>query len=500
MAEELRYESETAKADAISKFDESAGNPGDLDRIMNAPVGPAVSAEADITPPQSGTEGKPTGEADVKSPQTGVITDPESWAKGKGYASFAEARKAFDEKEALLKRQQQFIQDKISAPPPTQSVDYEKLLRRNQELEQLIAAQKPPQGAPPGQTAQKQIQVTENKIGTIKQALAANLQKKRALIAQVREDPSLQLDPAFMGKNNEVEEEKFNLDMQLVEEMGSLRELYDQNSKQLTEYKERGEKVVENERRKQLYEAEMDEIDSFVGNKAHPEFAFSEGKDSRTVEVEYVAWANKVASALYGSAVNMVRSEKDREAVAYALDKLSQKDPEIINACTAAGIPVEPTEDIRKYLDVCELLDHRDGVKKNPITGVKEQQYRVTRNQQTGQFEKTPVRFPSIEDAYVHRLAVDGEYNKRIKDAYTRGGKDMLVASQKRTQAPVTLDNAGGASGVDVGLALSPQQAIETLSKIDESEAFRRKLAGDPSLWNQYEKAMEVVNAGARAT
>jgi hypothetical protein len=504
MADTMQFESETARAEAIATYDESSGTPEGLAEIMSAPIVPAAGSvegepvKAEIKPPQDlrappAVTKEPT-EAEIKPPQQVGAINPDSWAREKGYKSFAEAKKAFDEKEALVQRQQKFIEEKINTRP-AQSEQYDALMRRNQELEQQLASTKPAAIAKDGSAAatQQQIKTTENRIGIIRQALTNNLSKRKELLAQLRGDPTLQMDADFMAKNHSIDEEKFNLDMQLADEMEGLQLSTEKTQRQLQDFTTSATQQREGEQRKQMYENEMNEMDEFVSNTAHPEFAFSNSKDSRTVEAEYVQWANKVASALYGSGVNMLRSEQERGAVAYALEKLNAKDPEVLNACAVAGIPVEPNEDIRKYLDICELLDHRDGFKKNPITGEKEQQFRMSRNPLNGQFEKTPVKFPSLEDAYQHKLAVDGVFNERIKTAYSKGGKDMLEAAQKRSAAPVTLDNASGVGNADVGMSMSPQQAIEALSKIDEQEARRRMLSGDPSLWNQYEQAMKLV-------
>ena len=473
MADEaLVFKSTEEKADAISKYDESKGAEG-IQKIMDAQVVPEVKTETPPLTTEKQPEAKPVPppEAKVEAVTPPQQTDtPDDWAKSRGYASFAEARKAFDEKEELIKRQQSFIKEKLNQTPAT-----------------------PKQQTPAQAPRQELAAAVSSKIDTIKSSIAANLQKQKALIEELRADPVLNTDGDFLAKKHAVDSEKFELDSQLVDEISGLKGMIEQNSRQIKSFSERQENDSRADQSRKAYENEMNEIDSFASNVTHPEFKFTDGKSSVDVEAEWANWASQVASAVFGSQVNVLRSQQEREAVAHAMNLLSEKDPEVINACRVAGIPQEPSQDVARYLEICELLDHRDGIKKNPITGKKEQLERLVRDPATGNFSKEKVRFASIEDAYQHRLAVDGTYQKRIKEAYANGGKDLAAAVQKRSQAPVELDNATGTSKADVGLAQSPQDAMKTLEQIDEAEAYRQKLSGDSTLWNKYEGALKAV-------
>lgn len=467
MADEaLKFESEEAKADAIAKYDEATGSPDDLERLMGAPVEVPQKAEAEVTPPQSAEEVPPEESPKEETPE---VFNWDTWANEQGYKSAAEARKAFDEAKATLKRQQDFINEKLN--------------KVNAPVAKVVAAP----------VQQEKVQTQVSKIDDIKQAINSVLVKRRDIISQLRNDPSLQMDPDFLSQQAAVEEEKYSLDLQMAEELNNIRTLHENTNQQLTSLTKNKEEELRREQAERMYQTEMDEIQKFALNPKHPEFSFSSGKDSFTVEGEYVAWANKVATALYGQPVNMLRGGAEREAVASALERLSQKDPEVINACQVTGAPIEPSEDVRKYLDICELLDHRDGLKKDPVTGQKVQQTRMVYDSVTGAFRKDPVRFASLEDAYNHKLVVDGTFSRKIKEAYSKGGKDMATAAAKRAAAPVQLGNATGASQKDVGLSMTPQEALEIISKFDETEAHRRKMSGDGTMVDQYEKAMAAL-------
>jgi len=491
---DVSFESAEKKAEAITNFDESKGSAEDLEKLMSAPVveKPAGEPEGNAEEGSQPQGEQPAPEVKIEADATAQAAQPQGdtsfdwtkWAKDHGYKTPGEARKAFDE-------QKKFITEKLSQAPAARNEGYEALTREIAELKAKMTAASGSAVVPREVPAES----TVSKIATVKQALNANLLKKRELITQLKGDSSLAYDPDFLEKQQQVEEEKYGLDMQLVDEINNLQSGQASATQRLTDFTKAREDDARREQGQRLYESEMSEINSFASNAAHPEFSFSEGKDSKSVEGEYVEWANKVASSLYGSNVNMLRSSQEREAVQSALERLGQNDPEVLTACQATGVSAEPSDDVRKYLDICELLDHRDGQKKNPLTGRKEQQYRVVRDPMTGAFRKDPVRFPSLEDAYNHKLAVDGTFNKRIKDAYSKGGKDMAAAAAKRATAPVVLDNAGGVGNADVGLAMTPKQAVDLIDSFDETEAQRRNLSGDRSMMDQYNKAMEIISS-----
>jgi hypothetical protein len=490
--EVLKYPDEGSKAKAIESFDESKGSEEELQRIMAAPIEPAVegtAAEADKTPPQSAEPDK-TVEKPAEKPQVPVAESAEAWAKAKGYASFAEARKAFDEKEEALQRSQRFIKEKLE-PQASPNDQYNALVTRTQQLEAELNTLK---GADPNATKEEKVENQKSKIAVLREAIGTVNQKRKALLDEVKADSSLAVDGEFQLRRFLVDAEKDELDLRLAEELAGLHSAVDSTAKQMQDYTSRQDIARQTEQNERLYKQEMDEITAFASNPKFPEFAFSEGKDSRAVEGEYVMWANKVASAVYAGPVNMLKSQADKAAVSQALAALKANDPEAVNACRAAGVEIEPNDDVKKYLDICDLLNHRDGKKLNPLTGQYEQQYRLIRDPSTGLFKKDPVRMASLEDAYQHKMAVDGTYAERIKQSYVAGSKDMAAAAQKRSAAPVELDNASGASAVDVGLTLTPADAMKELDAIDEAEAMRLKMSGDSSMYDRFEKALGVLD------
>lgn len=474
--EDLKFSSEEDRMKALDAFDESKGSQDELERIMNAKIEPA-SAEAPPPPPapdtpQSEVAKEPETPEPEKPPETPAAApgSVDEFVKSMGYESVDAMKKAHEELKQSTESQKRYIKDTIERP---------------------VA---PPSAPPPAPAAATQAQVTvqESKITAIKEALTANANKRRTLAEELKLDTGLSSDPEFTARRLAVDAEQDQLNLQMLEEVGTLRSMLDTNAQQLQQYAAASEQQRFREQNAQALERELNEITDFAANPKHPEFAFSEGKDSRVVEAEYISWANEVASALYGSPVDMQRTQQEREAVAHALGQLKSNDPKVLDACRALGIPVEPSEDIKKYIDICELLDHRDGIKINPVNNQKEQQYRFVRDS-SGAFHKEAVRFASIEDAYQHRMATDGTYQKRIKESYVKGTKDASAAAQKRAQAPVEMGNAAGESAQRVGMAMTPQDAMKAISEIDEFEAERRRLAGDSSLSDKLEAAMAVL-------
>lgn len=488
--EELKFGSEEEKANAIATFDESKGSESELEKIMSAKIEAPVKADAGADkPPQNipdkvePDKPKEPAEAD-KPPQSQAVssTEAEEWAKTKGFKSFAEAKKAFDEKE-------KFIRERLENRG-TPDGNHAALMARTQQLEAELNTLK---ASPAGASKEAVVEKTENKIAVIKEALAANLAKRKALVEELRADPSIGVEPDFLSRRIEADGEKDNLDLQLVEEINGLQTLFNSTTKEMKEMRGRQESDMIADQNKRMYEQEMDEITKFANNPKYPEFAFEGNRDAKAVEAEYVRWANGIASAVYASPVNMLASGQERGAVAHALELVKNNDPEAMAACRAAGVPVEPVVDVRKYLDICELLNHRDGKKINPMNGQLEQQYRTVRDPATGSFRKEAVRMASIEDAYLHRMAVDGTFQEKIKNSYVKGTKDLAAAAQKRTAAPVELDNASGASALDAGLEMPPADALKLLETIDEQEALRLKMAGDSTMSDKLEKALSVL-------
>lgn len=495
---EVKFDSDEAKAKAIEGFDESKGSAEDLERIMKSPV-EKTTAKADETPQvtekQPDIPEKVTPEKVDTTPQPGDDNfDWKAFVKEKGFKTVGEYRKAFDEA-------QSYIKDRLGNPDKR----YEEAITKTRELQTqldtlLKKGQQPEQREAIQSSApatQQQIQHTEDKIEQLRSGIADLQKRKRDLNAKRRGDPALSMDEDFMKESDAIDDRNMELNAMIVDEMKNLRTLHTEANKQakeaidqVTNYSKNQEQEKTLELKKKKYEGEMEEITNFT--KSHKEFSFSEGKDSKKVETEYIKWANMVASAYFGQPVDMRKTQQSHEAVLNVMSLLSQNDPDVLKACSLVNVQVKPTVDIEKYLDICDMLDRRDGYFLNPVTGSKEQQFRLMPDGNGG-FSKQPVIFKTIEDAYQHKMAVDGTFSKKIKEAYSKGGKDIIDAMQKRTGA-TELNNAIGSSAADAGLEMDESKALDIINKIDEREALRKKISGDSKDYDALMGAQETLS------
>jgi hypothetical protein len=256
---EISFETDAQKAEAISSFDESKGKPEELTKLMEAPVKPkATEPEPDKAEVQPQVEApakeepvEPPAET-AQPPQGKEEFDWAAWAKERGYKTPGEARKAFDERK-------KFIEAKFAEKPQNASSGYETLAKKTQELEARLAALSTPAATAPTEV---KVQTAVSKIETVKQSLNNNLLKKRELITQLKGDSSLAYDPDFLEKQQAVEEEKYGLDMQLVDEINNLRSVQETASQRFTDFTKSREEDTRREQGQRMYESEMSEINA----------------------------------------------------------------------------------------------------------------------------------------------------------------------------------------------------------------------------------------------
>lgn len=505
---ELSFESNEAKSQAIETFDEKAGDVKQLERIMKAPVkvrekpvetkpaSPSLE-KATTTPPPANQKpeeklsAKPKQQQQQATPPKTVASSWDGMAKERGFKNAGEFFKSWDEKQALVERQQNFIKEKLEKTDDR----YADLIRQNKEYQEKIAAmnQYVPSTIPQvQQTQQQQVTQTKDNIAEIKNMLQSNAQKLKQLSDMRLKDPTVQMDNDYLKTLDSLENERVSLNNLMLEEVINLKGMLDnanqkasETGNQLQTFLKTAEERDKQEKLQKMTEGELDEINTFAGS--YPEFHFSEGQNSRTVEDSYVKWANLVASAYYGQPVDM-RNPAHRNAIHGVMKSLAADDPEVKKACDLAGVPKIPTADVQKYLDICELLDKRDGYFYNTQTGKVEQQKRLMPDGKGG-FTEQPVIFKSLKDAYEHKLATDGTYAKRIKESYSKGSADLAKAIEKRETAPVELDNATGSSSQDAGTGMTLEQAIEITEQIDPQVAVQKRYQGDSV---DYDKLMQA--------
>jgi hypothetical protein len=448
---ELAFETEDARIAAATELPETPDNMGKLDAIMSAPIR-AKDASQSIP---AATPQPVSTPAPVVAPKTSGITLKDGDIEI-SYANDEELRKGALEKEKLIRRQTEFIKKNLTQKQPDGDMS-----RQLAELQRELATLKAPKTTP---TAP---QVTTAPVNVQISASQSRLKDIRAIQDELDEAED-QFDPDIMNKQRQCSRmitDEMSLMHDLLakreQEIGEVRQAATSTRDEISGYRQTEEAKRQAERNQQALMEELKGIDSFCNNKDYPEFKMV--KTSAEVENDYLAWGADVASIYYGTAVD-VRTQDGFNKMKYTLNMLQKEAPDLLEKCKIAGVAVKPEGDIAKYLEVCELLDWRDGLRINPVTGQKEQ---ITRYHSPSG-KDVPDTYPSLEAAYEHRKIVDGVYAKKVQDAYKNGGTDAIKALGKRDGGAVELDNATGVSSVDAGTTMSKQQAMEFINAFDE--------------------------------
>lgn len=483
MEEPLKFESEEAKAKAISEFDEESGSLEDFDRIRNAEISEAAGDpgkpvdEAADTPAnpevedggQSASEESSGGESDETpeggEPKGDAVDQPESKPivfefnpdeLPREFKSKGDMLKHMKEANATIERQQKFIQERLKETP---NEHWQRIEEKNKELETELEKLKRRSSSPVGG------EVSEETHKDI-----ANSQEKIARIQELQKE----LEGADMfDEKAQAKQREFNRLM--ASEMGNMYTLLNKAQQEVVEAKSQTSQYLKTEEEKRqeaqakaAIEQEYQAFDSIA--KKDPEYKLS--RSSAEVDGEYLNWAKSVGQIYFGKQVG-------NDQALLALDKLIRdKPPSLIQDCRAAGIPVEPTEDMQSYLKLCELADYADGWRTDPRTG---KRYQVTRYDPSSGKE-VPDRI-SMEAALALKREQDGYYQKKEVEAQRRGTDQALDAISRRDTSD-ELDGTGGSSPEQI----SPQNALEILNSIDEEEAMR-----NPQVLAKFNQARKAV-------
>lgn len=492
--QDLAFETEEAREKALNEVPEIPENEEKIDSILKAPIKPKEgAAKADDKPaekpPESTDSAKktePVPEPKTEAVSAGVggadevFTIKKADLLAKGHSSLGSFLKSFDEANDTIKRQQTFIKDKLTNSPQDQAAKtvLERAEKAERELEEL---KKKSSSAPQAPTpTQKDIVSSQSRLADI-QKLKDELAQADAFDEKTIEKRR-QLDNLYYEEISRLS----GLVTQQMQEINAAKETSARATQEVADYKKSQDADRQSKEANEALLRELESIDKFCGNPAYPEFKMS--KSSRDVEADYLAWGKSVASLFRGADVNVY----DREGRAFmkvALDMLGKGAPDIIEKCKLAGVAIAPTDDIRKYLDICDLLDYRDGLRYNPATGKKEVVQRF--HPPSGSY--IPDAFPSIEAAYENRKIVDGVYAQKIADQYRKGGSDALAAVAKRDNGIVELDNVMTSKDGGATFEMTTEKAAETIANIDEAVALREKNDGKPELFNQLMEAYKVL-------
>jgi hypothetical protein len=484
--QEMVFESEEQRSKAINDLPELPENEDKIDSIMKAPIKAKVEGEAASKPADQkpAVEIKSAETPDSKTPPVvgadETFTIKKSDLLAKGFDTPGKFMKTWDESQELIKRQNKFIQDKLTNTPQDQ-VAKEVLERAERAERELSELKKKSSAAPaaPATVTQGQISTSQSKLAEI-QKLKDELGSSDTFDEKTAEKRK-QLDNLWFEELTRLN----GLVSQQVQETQSIRDIAVKSTQEVETYKKNQETQRLNDESQKALVKELESIDKFCNNPTYVEFKMS--KPSIQVEGDYLMWGKNVASLYYGQDVD-VNSREGRVAMKTALDMLGKGAPDITEKCRVAGVPVTPCDDIRKYLDICDLLDYRDGLRANPVTGKKETVQRYHPPSRS----YIPDAFPSIESAYENRKITDGFYAQKISDQYRKGGADALAAVAKRDSGIVELDNVTTSKG-GAGAEMTKEKALETINSIDEERAVKMKRDGKPELFDQLAAAYKVI-------
>jgi hypothetical protein len=249
--------------------------------------------------------------------------------------------------------------------------------------------------------------------------------------------------------------------------------------RQRTQEQEAARARAEDEQRRQARETTFAEMDD-VGSDAEYAQDYRLSKPAVEVEAEYLNWRADIAAAFYGRPAGSANEENA------ALDQLQARNPVLLQNCQLAGISAEPSQDVRRFIDLCNLLDYRDGWRPDPANPGK--LFRLQRFD-AGTGGNIPVTLPSLKAALAQKRVDEGYYKRQVDQAYQRGAHALAVAQTKRDPAvaelndPSTMGQSGDAAA---------KWAVDYLVNVDEEEAMRRLRAGDPSMFDGINKARAI--------
>ena len=462
MDEELKYANEEERVKALENLEEKPENMAQLERIRNAKIEEPAAAAGPETPPAAAPVEPPKP---VEPLQKYEITDL------KGHKKPEELLKSYDEKEALIQRQQTFIKElmKKQGQSSTSAVT-DDVIKRAETAERELQELRSKSGASATPGTQVDIKAVQSEVSRI-ETLQAELDK------QIEDDPDAAFTLDFQKKSRE-------LSRMQTKNINLLTGLYAQASNEIREAKSAtseflasSQRAREAEERSSVVEGvfkEMDELDV-------PDLKTS--KPIKVLDAEYIKWRDDVSLAYYGEPVDDVNKKK------YAMTQLELRNPDTIQKCKLLGVPTEPTPDIDRYIKKCELDDYRNGWRINPATGKYFDAPITVFDRATG--KQVPFILPSLKAAVEQKRLDEGYYQKQADGAFQKGAQSIANAAGRRDQGAVTL-NSGSDSG-QIDTEVTQEAALRLLDNLDETAAMEAHRKGDDKMINEINKARRTI-------
>jgi len=419
--------------------------------------------DAEIIPPDDKSEGttldKPNADDEpLVKPDKEVITDPPPPDDIKPDDVIPPVKETETEKllKAELEESRKFIQDSFGSQD------------RLKKLEETVSSFQKEVKVPVTPTEKKEYKLRESNLKALKE-------RREALLIKYP-DPEDQLNEDYTKELNKIQDGLFEAVAIQEENAATLQAQTLDNAKKSDDYftERKNDTAKEARLKEELRQKEQ----AIKFSNDNPQFKLSKSWDD--VESDYSDYQLKVCSTYLG------RAPKTHAEVRASMDQLSRNSPNLIAKLKISGLPTGLSLDQKKYVAVCEIWDHQQGVRVDPTTG----DYRRNSDGDPlplmrydpstgGQVVDT---YPSFEAAFADKNNKEGFYTKQVVAAKIKAGKDAIDAINKRDSGASEL----GATETTGGTLQAKTEALKKIETIDENELMYRARNGDPSLLNEY--------------
>jgi hypothetical protein len=455
MGTALTFTSEEEKIKAIQEYDERSSEEG-LDEIMNAPV---EEPKQDDTP-----EDLPPSELDKleKRPEESADLDPEQKPEDNNKSEGDDPNKKIEDLEAKLAERERFINENLSKMD-----EINILQRRVKELEE---------GRKEEPVEKEEFVLKESKLKT--------LQEKRVELLKKYPNPEDQLDGEFVAQMNEIQEGMFEEMNTINHNMSLIQDKAAKANEKAESYVNLRKKEEEQKKAKTVEEYEKEQIVEF--SKKNPQFKLSKSFDE--VDEDYKQYQKSVTKIYFG------RDPKSKTEINEAMNALKRRSPSLIGRLSVSGVSPDLTDDMKKYLGLCEVWDGYTGYI-NPETGEYNRDangniVQITRyDPETG--KQVPDKFNSPEAYFNNKFVKHGQYARALRGAKIAGAKEALQAASQRDTGAVELGSTETSGGTP---AQVKEEALKRVNNIDVELAVRMARRGDPALLNEYNKLAESID------
>lgn len=414
--------------------------------IQNSEIDDTLPATPPTPPaePQEPLSGPPAPAIPPAAPPEDEIFSVKKSELPSGFSSVPEVLKSYTEKEDLIRRQQEMINDLISKRP----------------------AETP---AAPVKPAEIPATPVPQLDGLLKKYEAiGTLQAELDALVDADEDNFHTTD--YQKKQRQLTKLQTELIGELNKNQSSVYEIAKKANEASAEYakrtKEEQERAEAANRLDALYK-EVDEIDI-------PEVKMS--KPSKQVEKEYYDYRKKVATACFN------RPPASTEEELIALEQLQLKNPKLLSTCQIMGIPQSIPDDVQKYMNISAVRRYQLGWR----TDSSGRETRVTQfDPVTGQH--VPYVIPSIRQAIELQRVESGYYKDKAAGEFQRGTQAAAAAAMRRDEGAVEFDSQR--RGVDFNV----EWATMVIENADMAVLMREEKRGNKAPMEEFERAQKIL-------